>query len=263
MNETTPPGETARVALVTGASQRLGRAIAVGLATRGWDIAVHYLRSLDEAAATVALCEQLGRRAVAVRADLAHEDDVIGLLGQVAERLGEASCVVNNASRFDFDEASNFTIAHLDAQMHVNVGAPVLLARELRRRRSAAGHAGGAVVVNLLDQKLFNPNPDFLSYTLSKAALECATTLLAQALAPHIRVVGVAPGLTLPAPGQSTENFAAARRATPLGYSSEVEDIVGAVCFAVEARAVTGTTLLVDGGQHLVASARDIMFADR
>lgn len=253
----------ARVALVTGAAQRVGRAIAIGLAARGWDIAVHYLRSADEAAATVAECEALGRRAAALRADLASEDDTLALLGRVAEALGEAMCVVNNASRFDFDEASNFSLAHLDAQMRVNLGAPVLLARELRRRRHALGHESGAVVVNLLDQKLFNPNPDFLSYTLSKAGLECATTLLAQALAPQVRVVGVAPGLTLPAPGQSPENFEAARRATPLGHSSEIEDVVAAVCFAVEARAVTGTTLVVDGGQHLAPSVRDIMFVNR
>ncbi len=251
------------MALVTGASLRLGRAIAVGLAQQGWDIAVHYLRSEADANLCVEQCAALGRRAIAVRADLSSEQQVLDLLGLVADGLGEPSCVVNNASRFDFDEASNFSVAHLDAQMHVNLCAPILLARELRRRRRGLGYDSGAVVVNLLDQKLFNPNPDFLSYTLSKAALECATTLLAQALAPHVRVVGVAPGITLAAAGQSPESFAAARQSTPLGRSSDVADIVAAVAYLVAAPAVTGTTLVVDGGQHLVPSERDIMFVRR
>jgi NAD(P)-dependent dehydrogenase (short-subunit alcohol dehydrogenase family) len=257
------PPTNERIALVTGAGQRIGRAIALGLARAGWDVAVHYLRSSNDADSCVAEIRRLGRRALAVRADLTSEEEVLALLSQVTEGLGEASCVVNCAARFDFDEAANFTVAHLDAQMHVNLCTPVLLARELRRRRRALGYERGAVVVNLLDQKLFNPNPDFLSYTLSKAALSSATTLLAQALAPHVRVVAVAPGITLPAAGQSPENFAQAHANTPLGRSSDVEDVVDAVCYLVRAKAVTGTTLIVDGGQHLVPSERDIMFLPR
>jgi NAD(P)-dependent dehydrogenase (short-subunit alcohol dehydrogenase family) len=116
------------------------------------------------------------------------------------------------------------------------------------------------VVVNLLDQKLWNPNPDFLSYTLSKAALESATGLLARAFAPRLRVVGVAPGITLPSGEQSSEGFAAAFVRTPLGRSSTPQDIAGAVVFVVGAGAITGTTLLVDGGQHLLPTPRDIQF---
>ena len=117
-----------------------------------------------------------------------------------------------------------------------------------------------AVVINLLDQKLFNLNPDFLSYTLSKSALQTATTVLAQALAPKVRVVGVAPGLTLVSGKQTEEGFAKAHRMTPLGRSSTLDDIANAVCFAAENQSITGTTLLVDGGQHLLPLQRDVMF---
>src|SRR5438445_448964 len=141
--------------------------------------------------------------------------------------------------------------------IHVNVAAPVLLARQLHARIAEGGQG---VVINLLDQKLWNPNPDFLSYTLSKAALCSATGLLARALAPKLRVVGLAPGITLPAPGQSRHNFDRVSRLTPLGYGSSPEDIGQAVVYLARARAVTGTTLLVDGGQHLVPSERDVMF---
>jgi len=119
---------------------------------------------------------------------------------------------------------------------------------------------GQAVVVNLLDQKLYNPNPDFLSYTLSKAALQSATTLLAQALAPRVRVVGVAPGITMVSGDQSAAEFEKAHRVTPLGRSSTPEDVAAAVCFVAAAPAITGTTILVDGGQHLIPLQRDVMF---
>jgi NAD(P)-dependent dehydrogenase (short-subunit alcohol dehydrogenase family) len=141
--------------------------------------------------------------------------------------------------------------------MRTNVAAPVLLAQSLHEQ--LPDDARG-VVINLLDQKLWNPNPDFLSYTLSRAALKEATVLLAMALAPKLRVVGVAPGITLPAAGQSDAGFEAAHAATPLGRSSTPADIAQAVVYLARADAVTGTTLLVDGGQHLVPSARDVMF---
>jgi NAD(P)-dependent dehydrogenase (short-subunit alcohol dehydrogenase family) len=167
------------------------------------------------------------------------------------------SCVVNNAALFDYDSAADFSSVRLDAHMHINLAAPVLLAQALH---AATPDGAQAVVINLLDQKLFNPNPDFLSYTLSKAALQCATTLLAQALAPKLRVVGIAPGISLVSGAQSEAGFAAAHAATPLGKSSTPEDIAAAVCFLAEASAITGTTLLVDGGQHLLPLQRDVMF---
>jgi len=245
------------VALVTGAARRIGRAIALGLARDGWDVAVHYHGSAAGAQETVAAIEALGRRAAALRCDLADAAATAGLLARASEALGPVSCVVNNASLFDYDNAADFGAERLDAHMRVNVTAPLLLARALH----AATPAGRqAVVVNLLDQKLYNLNPDYLSYTLSKAALHTATTMLAQALAPTVRVVGIAPGITLVSGEQSESGFDQAHQATPLGRSSTPEDIADSVCYVARARALTGTTLLVDGGQHLMPLARDVMF---
>jgi NAD(P)-dependent dehydrogenase (short-subunit alcohol dehydrogenase family) len=246
-----------KVALVTGGAKRIGRAIALALAQRGWDVAVHYRHSAAEAEATVREIQTLGRRAAAVQCDLSDQAAVKALLGQAAAALGPVSCVVNNASLFENDSAADFSVATLDRHMHANLAAPLLLAQLLH----AATPAGSqSVVINLLDQKLFNLNPDFLSYTLSKAALHGATTMLAQALAPKTRVVGVAPGITLVSGNQTEAGFAKAHAQTPLGKSSTPEDIANAVCFLAESPAITGTTLLVDGGQHLIPLQRDVMF---
>ena len=246
-----------RVALVTGAGRRIGRAIALGLARAGWDVAVHFRASEAQARATATAVEGLGRRAALLQCDLSDEAAVRALLGRASAALGPVGCVVNNASQFDYDSAADFSPALLAAHTQANVSAPILLAQALH----AATPAGGqAVVINLLDQKLYNLNPDFLSYTLSKAALHAATTMLAQALAPTVRVSAVAPGLTMVSGAQSEDAFARAHQATPLGRSSTPQDVVDAVCYLAGARAVTGATLLVDGGQHLTPLARDVMF---
>ena len=250
-------GHSEGVALVTGAARRIGRDIALALARDGWDIGVHYATSRDEALQTVADVEALGRRAVAVNRDLAVEAGVRSLVAECAHELGPVTCIVNNASLFEPDTAASFTGDGLLRTMRTNLVAPVLLAQSLHEQ--LAPDARG-VVVNLLDQKLFNPNPDFLSYTLSKAALQEATVLLAMALAPKLRVVGLAPGLTLVSGNQSQAGFERAHARTPLGRSSTPEDIAEAVVYLARAHAVTGTTLLVDGGQHLVPSERDVMF---
>lgn len=244
-------------ALVTGGAKRIGRAIALALAHDGWDVAVHYGRSAAAAAETVRAIEALGRRAVAVDCDLADAAAVRALVGRCAQLLGPLDCVVNNASLFEYDSAADFDPALLARANAVNVAAPVLLAQALAAQLPP-GRQG--VVVNLLDQKLGNPNPDFFSYTLAKRALQEATTLLARALAPRLRVVGVAPGITLPSGAQSAAGFAAAHAKTPLGRSSTPDDVAQAVLYAVHAGALTGTTLVVDGGQHLVPSDRDVMF---
>lgn len=251
------PSAGPRVALVTGAGRRLGRAIALGLAAAGWDIAVHYRHSEREAQETVEAIRALGRRAAAFACDLADEEQVRLLPGRAAESLGHLTCIVNNASLFEYDSATTFSPALLDAHMRTNLTAPLLLAQALH---AATPENSQAVVINLLDQKLYNLNPDFLSYTLSKAALDTATTMLAQALAPRVRVVGVAPGITLVSGDQSEEGFQQAHTHTPLGRSSTPQDIADAVVYAASARALTGTTLVVDGGQHLVPLARDVMF---
>jgi NAD(P)-dependent dehydrogenase (short-subunit alcohol dehydrogenase family) len=249
---------SSNVALVTGAARRLGREIALALARDGWDIAVHYATSRKDAAQTVTEIEALGRRAIAVNRDLAVESGVKSLLEECAHELDQVSCIVNSASVFEYDDAAGFGTEILLRSMRINVAAPVLLAQSLHADLTPKERG---VVINLLDQKLFNPNPDFLSYTLSKAALQHATVLLAQAFAPRLRVVGVAPGLTMESPGQTEAGFALAHAQTPLGQSSTPADIADAVVYLAKAQAVTGTCLVVDGGQHLAASARDIMFA--
>jgi NAD(P)-dependent dehydrogenase (short-subunit alcohol dehydrogenase family) len=246
-----------RIALVTGAGRRIGRAIALALARDGWDVAVHYATSRADALATVANIEALGRRAVAVNRDLAIERGVRNLLGECTAELGPVTCVVNNAAVFEYDTPTRFKPDLLVKHMKLNTAAPVLLAQCLHAMLTDEQRG---VVINLLDQKLANPNPDFLSYTLSKSALAYATTVLAQALAPKVRVVGVAPGITLQSSTQSEAGFNVAHTQTPLGRSSTPEDIGQAVVYLANAPAVTGAMLLVDGGQHLVPSARDVMF---
>ncbi|MDO8652436.1 MAG: SDR family oxidoreductase [Undibacterium sp.] len=261
MTTHTNPGsqrQPARVALVTGAAKRLGRYIALSLAQRGWDVAVHYGQSAHEAATLVTEIHALGQRAVALQCDLANEAAVRTLLPRAIAALGQVHCVVNNASLFEQDSADTVSQARLDQHMHANLLAPILLAQALH---AATPEGQQACVINLLDQKLYNLNPDFLSYTLSKAALQCATTTLAQAFAPRLRVVGVAPGITLVSGDQSDSDFDLAHQRTPLGRSSTPADIANTVCFVADSPAITGTTLLVDGGQHLIPLQRDVMFS--
>ena len=248
------------VALVTGAAKRIGRHIALRLAQRGWDIVVHYGQSAQEAAQVVAEIEQIGRRALAVQADLGNVEQVKAIVPQALAMFGRLDCVVNNASLFEADDVEDFSQACLDKHMHANLMAPIMLAQALHAALPNDVDAGIASVINILDQKLFNLNPDYLSYTLSKAALQTATTTLAQALAPKVRVVGIAPGLSLLSGDQSESYFQAAHKVTPLGRSSTPEDIADAVCYVATAKSITGTTLLVDGGQHLIPTQRDVMF---
>ncbi|MFZ5567892.1 MAG: SDR family oxidoreductase [Pseudomonadota bacterium] len=245
----------ARTVLVTGSAKRLGREIALALAQAGWQIAVHYRGSQDQAMQTVADCEQLGVSAAPFDADLADEAAVRELLPRVIAHFGQVDAVVNSAALFEHDSAASFSYAALQKHLLANTAAPIVLAQALHAH--VQERAGDGVVVNLLDQKLWNQNPDFLSYTLSKAALEAANTMLALALAPDVRVVGVAPGLTLTSDYLTPEKFEALHQLSPLGRSSTAEDVAGAVKFALDNRAITGTTLLVDGGQHLQRFTRD------
>lgn len=259
MPETTPAGHH-RTALVTGAGRRLGREIALALARRGWNLAIHYRRSADEARQTALDCDTAAGRARSAHifhADLAQEADARALLPAVAAHFGRVDAVVNNASLFEYDDAASFGYAAMHAHMAGNTGAAIVLAQALAGHLRQAGGDRDGAVVNLLDQKLWNLNPDFLSYTLSKAALEAATGMLALALAPRVRVVGVAPGLTLTSHLLSDERFEQLHRQSPLGRSSTPEDVAAAVAFALDNRSITGTTLLVDGGQHLRRFERD------
>ncbi|MFO1245222.1 MAG: SDR family oxidoreductase [Ramlibacter sp.] len=250
MSPTTP-----RTVLVTGAARRLGREIALALAAGGWRVAVHYRGSAEDAMKTVAACAASTPGAAAFQADLADEFAVRALLPQVVTQLGAVDAVVNSASVFEHDTAASFSFAALDRHVHTNTGGAVLLAQALHTHLAARSASGA--VVNMLDQKLWNPNPDFFSYTLSKAALEAANTLMAQAFAPVLRVVGVAPGLTLTSHMLSDDKFEALHKLSPLGRSSTPADVAATVKFALENSSITGTTLLVDGGQHLMKFDRD------
>ncbi|MBC8745474.1 NAD(P)-dependent dehydrogenase (short-subunit alcohol dehydrogenase family) [Paraburkholderia sp. WC7.3g] len=257
------PPQTPRVALITGAARRIGRALALGFAARGWDVAVHYGASREDADEVVAQIVALGRRAVALHAELGDEAQVVRLLPDCTAALGRPSCVVNNASRFEEDTARDIGYELLLKLTAMNLGAPLVLARMLYDATPDAAlrdESQRGVVINVLDQKLYNMNPDYLSYTLSKAALQTATVALAQALAPKLRVVGLAPGLTMQSGDQTHDGFEAAHRMTPLGRASRPEDIVAAALYLADAAGVTGTTLVVDGGQHLVPLPRDVMF---
>ena len=251
------------VALVTGAARRLGRAIALELAQHGFDIALHYRGSAADAQATAAELRAFGGRAETFQADLAIEAECRALVPAVAARFERLDAVVNSASVFEPDDPASFSVAAMDKHWRANTAPAVLLAQALHALRAGAADADAdrsACVVNLVDQKLWNPNPDYFSYTLSKAALQAATVMLAQALAPQVRVCGVAPGITLASDTMDAAVFAAAHRMTPLRRSSTPDDIARAVRFLIESPAITGTTLLVDGGQHLAAQPRDVFY---
>jgi len=255
--------------LVTGAAKRVGRAIAIHFAEQGWDVAVHFGQSKAEADETVAAIQKLGAKAMAFQADLASEPEITALFRAVTANLGSLDCIVNSASQFEYDRASAepelINTAFFHTMMQVNVLAPVLLAQLLYRQqksRPADSSPNGDIpaVIQLLDQKLINLNPDYFSYTLSKGALECASQMMAMDFAPYLRVVGLAPGISLPSGPQSEAGFKAAHTMTPLKRSSTPSDIAKAAVFIAESNAITGTTIYVDGGQHLMPSSRDVMF---
>ncbi len=266
----THPSESAsspaKACLITGAAARLGRSIALTMADSGWDIAIHYRNSQAHAKTLAQEVQAKGRRAVVLQADLSETAETAALMNAAVSAFPHLCCLVNNASEFSFDRPE-----HCDATLalrlyQVNTLAPALLAQTLYdylRPRHAKGADPVGVTIHVLDQKLENPNPDFFSYTLSKSALREAMRLQAMAFAPVMRVVGLAPGLTLASGDQTEQEFHATKAMTPLGDSSRPEEIANAVAWLAQARAVTGTMLLVDGGQHLLAQPRDVMMMVR
>lgn len=235
-------------ALVTGASKRIGRAIAQTLAAAGYNIAVHYYRSRDEAEDVVKSLSRFNVEARSFAADLAHEREVLALWHAAQDALEPITLLVNNASLFERDEALDATRASWDAHLETNLRAPFVLsqclARDLPEDRKGA-------IVNLLDQRVWNLTPHFTSYTLSKAGLWTLTQTLALALAPRIRVNAVGPGPTLPSPRQSQEQFDRQAASVPLGHGTTPEEVAAAVLFLAEARSITGQMLALDGGEHL------------
>lgn len=235
-------------ALVTGAAKRIGRAIAVDLAACGWSVAVHYRRSAAEAGEVVRQIEAAGGRAVALQADLADETQVSSLIPRATDALGPLTCLVNNASLFEMDKIETVTRASWDAHIETNLRAPLVLSQAFARQVPADG---AGVIVNMLDQRVWNLTPYFLSYTVAKMGLWTLTRTLALALAPRIRVNGIGPGPTLPSPRQTPEQFAQQCRAVPLGRGTTLDEICAAVRFILDAAAMTGQMIALDGGQHL------------
>lgn len=237
-----------KAALVTGAGKRIGRAIALDLAAQGWAVGVHWHRSRGEADSVVAEIESAGGRAFPVQADLGVEAEVRRLVPAVTEALGPLTVLVNNASPFVRDEADSVTRESWDLHMEANLRAPFVLMQDFAAQLPADGHG---LIVNLLDQRVWNLTPHFVSYTLSKAGLWTLTQTMALALAPRIRVNGIGPGPTLRSERQSEAQFAAQQAATPLKRGSSPEEICAAVRFLIAAPAVTGQMIALDGGEHL------------
>ena len=245
------PGATGampRAALITGAAVRIGRTVAEALARDGWAVAVHHHGSQEAAGSVVAGIESAGGRAVALRADLAEEAEVETLVARAADAIGPLGCLVNNASVFDYDDMESADRAGWERHMAVNLRAPFVLTQAF----AAALPAGAeGCVVNVIDQRVWNLTPHFVSYTLSKAGLWTLTQTAALALAPRIRVNGIGPGPTLPSVRQSPEHFAAQYEATPLRRSVAPADIADGIRFILGARALTGQMIALDSGQHL------------
>jgi NAD(P)-dependent dehydrogenase (short-subunit alcohol dehydrogenase family) len=241
-------------ALVTGGAIRLGAAIVRRLAADGWSIAIHARRESAAQALAMELTAE-GHKVAAVSGDLAEPDVAEGIFAQVSDRLGRCTFLVNSAAAFAYDDIGTVSAESMDALYHANLRAPVLLAHQFVKQLEGRG-----LIVNLLDQKVFNLNPDFLSYTIMKSALQSTTQLLAMALAPKVRVVGVAPGLTLRSGEQTEEGFKLAHSRAPLGFGSTPEDIAETVSFISRVPSMTGTTIVVDGGQSLVRRDHDVMF---
>lgn len=253
-------------ALVTGAARRLGRAMALYLGARGYDVAIHYAGSRQDAESAVAEIRGMGRVAVALQADLLVEEETAALVGRAAERLGgPLTLLVNNASVFEYDTLASATRESWDRHFGSNLRAPFVLTQAFAAQAPApiADAAGEpeaqAMVLNMIDQRVFKLTPEFMSYTLAKMGLWALTRTAAQALAPDIRVNGIGPGPTIRGARQSPQHFERQRAATILGRGADARDITAALGFFLDAKAVTGQIICPDGGQHLAWKTEDIL----
>ena len=243
-------------ALVTGAAGRIGAAFVEALAQDGWDVALHFRSSREAAERTADAARAHGGRVELTPADLADPADRGRLVAEARERLGALELLVNNASLFAFDDLSTLEEPLWREHLEVDLTAPVFLIRDFAR--ALEGRPG--VVVNLLDQKVARPNPDFLSYTAARLALAGLTAPLALALAPTVRIAGIAPGLTLPSQVHPQTDFAAAQACAPMGRGPTPADLVSALRFILRTPSFTGQVLTVDGGESLVGRPRDVAF---
>jgi NAD(P)-dependent dehydrogenase (short-subunit alcohol dehydrogenase family) len=242
------PQPTSQTALITGAARRIGRSIALDLAAHGWRVGIHYRHSRDEAEALATEIERSGGSAAALPANLADLDDVQSLVARCADALGAPTCLVNNASEFFLDTIGSVTPSGWDTHLDINLKAPVFLAQALYANVPEGGEGN---VINIIDQRVWRPTPDFFSYTISKAGLWTATQTLAQAMAPRVRVNAIGPGPVLQSVHQSKSDFAAEKLTTPLQRGPSLPEIAAAVRFILATPSMTGQMIALDGGQHL------------
>lgn len=236
------------IALVTGAARRIGRAIALKLAADGWDLLIHHNRSAHEAEELAECIARDGARAIPIQCELTNTDQVGQLLDKCNAALGPPTCLVNNASAFLIDELATLTTDIWDTHMNANLRAPVFLSSHFARQLPK-GKSGN--IINILDQRVMRPTPEYFSYTISKVALWTATKTMAQALAPNIRVNAVGPGPVLQSVYQTEADFAAEVADTLLKYPCPPEEIAEAVSFILRTNAMTGQLITLDSGEHL------------
>ncbi|MEM7618856.1 MAG: SDR family oxidoreductase [Pseudomonadota bacterium] len=244
------------VALITGAAQRIGKAIALNMADHGWDIALHYNTSANAAEKVVTEIQKKGQKAVAIRGNLSSQDDVASLIPQCVKNLGTPTCLINNASLFKNDDIENLTSERWQAHIDTNLRAPVFLAQAFSNtlKKKKKGN-----IINIIDQRVWRLTPLFISYTIAKSGLWTATQTLAQALAPNIRVNAIGPGPVLQSVHQSKDQFAKQAEATLLERSTDPKEIAAAVDFIINTPSMTGQMLALDNGQHLAWQTPDII----
>lgn len=243
------------VALITGAAVRIGNAIAWTLANRGFAVAIHYNRSETEATDLVNKIRASGGKAEAFRASLSTPGAFLDLVQVVQDKMGPVTCLVNNASQFEDDRLQTFSLSEWDDHFTVNLQAPVVLAQQMAARLPVGAKGN---IINIIDQRVLKPNPQFFTYTLSKAALWSATKTMAQALAPHIRVNAIAPGPVLRSRHQTEAEFDEENAATLLGSGTTPKQIADAIVFLLSSPSITGQMLALDGGQHLLWQTADL-----
>lgn len=252
-------------ALVTGAARRMGREMALYLARRGHDVAVHYDRSAADAEQTVADIRALGRHAVALQADLLDEDALATLIPRAVTALGgPLTVLINNASIFEYDNITTATRISWDRHIGSNLRAPFVLTQAFAAQAAPTRMVDGepqaqGLILNMIDQRVLKPTPEFMTYSLAKMGLHALTLTSAQALAPHVRVNGIGPGPTIQGARQTASHFARQRAATVLGRGANPADICAAVGFFIDSPAVTGQMIAVDGGQHLAWQTPDVL----
>lgn len=240
--------------LITGAARRIGRALAIDFAGKGWQVAVHYNKSGEDAAALVELIERENGSAFALEADLRKPDAAEKLINQTADKVGAVTCLINNASLFEPDDIYSITPESWSAHIDTNLRSPVFLAQHFARRLPSGAQGN---IINMLDQRVWNLTPDLLSYTTSKAALLTLTQTLAQALSPAIRVNAIGPGPTLPNKRQSEDDFHREIETTLLKRPVSLDEICACAHFILASPALTGQMIALDGGQHLGKMALD------